>query len=214
MEMQNKGATGTSTQSEIKTLIAERLNKGKQKMEVVDELVHSGMTHQESMQIVEQIYYELKKTVREEEFSGDVLVPALLGGLIAAVIGGAVWGGIVIWTGYEIGYVAWGVGLLCGMGVVMLSQGKRGMPLQLIAVVSSVLGILIGKYMAFFDAVKAVVIQDQGAEAAEAMSMFSLGGIQFFAENITSLASGFDALWMVLAVYTAWSIPKASGLKI
>jgi uncharacterized protein YoaH (UPF0181 family) len=59
--MQNKGTTGTPTQSELKTLIAERLNNGKQKMEVVDELVHSGMTHGESMQIVEQIFYELKK---------------------------------------------------------------------------------------------------------------------------------------------------------
>ena len=96
----------------------------------------------------------------------------------------------------------------------MLSQGKRGMPLQIIAVVASVLGILIGKYVSFFDAVKGIVATERGAEAVETMSMFSMGMIQFFGENITTLASGFDALWIVLAVYTAWSIPKASGLKI
>jgi hypothetical protein len=212
--MQNKGTVATPTQSELKTLIAERLNSGKQKMQVVDELVRSGMTHGESMQIVEQIAYELKKTVREEEFSGEVMLPALLGGLIAAVVSGAIWGGITILTGYEVGYVAIGVGYLCGLGVVMMSKGKRGMPLQMIAIMSSVLGILIGKYIAFFDIFKGVMATEAGAEAVSWMAMFSTGMIQFFASNIASMASGFDLLWIALAVYTAWSIPKASGLKI
>jgi hypothetical protein len=212
--MESQRTMGTLTQEELEVQITEQLASGTNRTDVVRELVQSGMTESEANQAVERIFHELKKTTQEEEFSGEVLLPTLLGGLIAAVIGGAIWGGIAIWTGYEVGYVAWGVGLLCGMGVVMLSQGKRGMPLQMIAVVSSVLGILIGKYMVFFDAVKTVVIQDQGAEAAETMSMFSVGGVQFFAENITSLASGFDLLWIALAVYTAWSIPKASGFKI
>jgi len=212
--MDNKGAAGTQSQEDLEVMITEQLAGGKNRTDVVRNLVQSGMTESEANQAVERIYFQLKKTAQEEEFSGEVIVPALLGGLIAAVLGGAVWGGVAIWTGYEIGYVAWGVGLLCGLGVVMLSQGKRGMPLQVIAVVASVLGILIGKYMSFFDAVKGIVAADQGAEAAGTMSMFSLGMVQFFGENITSLASGFDALWIVLAVYTAWSIPKASGLKI
>ena len=149
-----------------------------------------------------------------EEYTGGVLVPALLGGLIAAVIGGAIWGGIAIWTGFEIGYVAWGVGLLCGFGVVMLSKGQRGMPLQIVAVVSGILGILIGKYMIVHNIVTTVVGQDQGAAAAEAISLFSMDMVSFFAANIGSVAGGFDLLWIALAVFTAWSIPKASGLKI
>lgn len=212
--MDKKGAVGTQTQEEFEAIIMEQLGSGKNRTEVVRELVQSGMTESEANQAVERIYFQMKKTAEEEEFSGEVLPLAVLGGLIAAVLGGAVWGGVAIWTGYEIGYVAWGVGLLCGLGVVMMSQGKRGMPLQIVAVAASVLGILIGKYMSFFDAVKGIVATERGAEAVESMSMFSMGMIQFFGENITSLASGFDALWIVLAVYTAWSIPKASGLKI
>lgn len=150
----------------------------------------------------------------QEEYTGGVLVPALLGGLIAAFIGGAIWGGITIWTGYEIGYVAWGVGLLCGFGVVMMSKGQRGMPLQIVAVISGLLGILIGKYMIVHNIVTTVVAEDQGAAAAEAISLFSLDMVSFFAANIGSVASGFDLLWVALAVFTAWSIPKASGLKI
>ena len=183
-------------------------------MEVVDELVKSGMTHGESMPIVEQVSFELKKAIREEEFSGEVLLPCLLGGLIAAVVSGAIWAGISIWTGYEVGYVAIGVGFLCGLGVMMMSQGKRGMPLQMIAVGASVLGIVIGKYITFFDVFKGMMATEAGTEAISWISMFSMGMIQFFSANITSMASGYDLLWIGLAVYTAWSIPKASGIKI
>jgi hypothetical protein len=205
---------GTLSKEELEAQISEELVGGKNRTDVVRNLVQSGMTESEANQAVERIYFEMKKTAQEEEFSGEVLVPALLGGLIAAVIGGAVWGGIAIWTGYEVGYVAWGIGLLCGLGVVTLSRGKRGMPLQMIAIMASVLGIVIGKYITFFDIFKGVMVQETGAEAISWMSMFSMGMIQFFAANITSMASGFDLLWIALAVYTAWSIPKASGIKI
>ena len=212
--MENKRTMGTQTQEEFEITIMEQFGSGKNRTEVVRELVQSGMTESEATPAVERVFYEMKKTVSEEEYSGEVLFPALLGGLIAAVMGGVIWGGIAIWTGYEIGYVAWGVGLLCGMGVVMMSQGQRGMALQVIAVVASVLGIVIGKYMSFFDSVKGIVAEERGAEAVETMSMFSMEMVQFFGENITAMASGFDLLWIGLAVYTAWSIPKASGLKI
>lgn len=212
--MENTGDTGTQSQEELEDKITEQLGSGKNRTDVVRGLVQSGMTESEATQAVERVFSQMKKTASEEEFSGEVLVPTLLGGLIAAVLGGAIWGGIAIWTGFEIGYVAWGVGLLCGLGVVMMSQGKRGAPLQIIAVVASILGILIGKYMSFFDIVKGIVAEEKGAEAVETMSMFSMEMAQFFGQNLTTMASGFDALWIILAVYTAWSIPKASGLKI
>jgi hypothetical protein len=205
--------TGTQSQAELEGTIAEQLGSGKNRTDVVRGLVQSGMTESEANQAVERIYFQLKKTASDEEFSGSALVPAILGGLLAAIIGGAVWGGIAIFTGYEVGYVALGVGFLCGLGVVLFTGGKKGMPLQMIAVVTSVLGIVIGKYMSFFDAVKGVVAEERGAEAVATMSMFSMEMVQFFGENITAMASGFDALWIILAVYTAWSIPKASGLK-
>ena len=155
----------------------------------------------------------MKNTASAEEFSGGALVTAILGGLLAAIVGGAIWGGVAIYTGSEIGYVALGIGFLCGMGVVMFTGGKKGMPLQMIAIVSSVLGIVIGKYVSFFNVVKGITAEEHGAKAVATMSMFSMEMIQFFGENLTAMASGMDALWIVLAVYMAWSIPKASGLK-
>ena len=119
----------------------------------------------------------------------------------------------MIATGYEIGFVALAVGWLCGMGVVLMSKGQKGVPLQIIAAVASVLGILVGKYISFYDALKTILAQE-GAELSEEISIFSMKMIQFFIDNLSSIAGGFDILWIVLAIVIAWSLPKASGIKL
>jgi hypothetical protein len=35
-----------------------------------------------------------------------------------------------------------------------------------------------------------------------------------FIEDIGSMVSGFDILWIILAVITAWRIPKGLGIKL
>jgi len=212
--MENKGVKGTQSQEDLNGTITEQLESGKSQGAVVRGLVLSGMTESEANQAVERVSSQMKQTAGEEEFSSGALVPAILGGLLAALIGGAIWGGIAIWTGSEIGYVALGVGFLCGTGVVLITGGKKGAPLQAIAVVASLLGIAIGKYVDFFSVVKGITAEERGAEAAATMSLFSVEMVQFFGDSIPAMASGYDALWVVLAVYMAWSIPKASGLKI
>lgn len=52
------------------------------------------------------------------------LVATLIAGGIAAAIGAGIWAGIVMVTGYEIGYVAWGVGLITGIGAVAGAGGQ------------------------------------------------------------------------------------------
>ncbi len=50
---------------------------------------------------------------------------SLLVATLAAVVGAAAWGGITYLTNYEIGYVAWGIGLLVGVGAkIGGSSGK------------------------------------------------------------------------------------------
>lgn len=57
----------------------------------------------------------------------------LLGGGIAGAIGLAVWIGIMVATGYEIGYVAIGVGILIGAGVAITGQKHLNVVSGLIA---------------------------------------------------------------------------------
>lgn len=43
--------------------------------------------------------------------------------------------------------------------------------------------------------------------------MFSLSTVQFFGESAGAFFSGFDALWIILAVGTAWGIPRLQGAE-
>jgi hypothetical protein len=72
---------------------------------------------------------------------------ALVGGGIAAVISGGVWALIAHATGYEIGWIAIGVGFLCGLGVRFLGKGETNL-FRGIGAGSAFFGIILGKLMA------------------------------------------------------------------
>lgn len=145
-------------------------------------------------------------SLREE--GSAVLLRGLVGGLAAAVVGGLAWGLTVSATDYEIGFLAWGIGLLAGAAVVAASGGERGRSLQAVAVLCGALGIVLGKYLAFVDVLKDVVRAEFGAAAAAEVSVFSSRVISFFVEELGVVFSGYDLLWVGLAVVTAWRIPR------
>ena len=51
------------------------------------------------------------------------LTSGILGGAIGAVLGASVWAGVTGVTGYQIGWMAVGVGFLAGFGVRLLGKG-------------------------------------------------------------------------------------------
>lgn len=145
----------SDTQSEKEALeklyafVIEQIKAGSDKSTISQKLVEMGLDAADATQIVETIHAQVVETAKEEQFTVSSLMPAMVGGGLAAVVGGAIWGLIVIATGYVIGFMAWGIGLICGFAVVLFSKGKKGVPLQVIAVLTSVLGIVIGKYFTF-----------------------------------------------------------------
>jgi hypothetical protein len=196
------------------SFVMEEMKAGADKSAISQKLVEMGIDEKTAVQLVETIYNKIAKTAEKERFTFASILPALLGGVMSAVAGGVIWGLIVIATGYEIGYMAWGTGLLCGFAVLLFSKGKRGIPLQTIAVLSSILGIIIGKYFTFFHFFKEAVAKEYGVEAVSRISILSERVIKFFLENAGSIVSGFDILWIALAVITAWRIPKGTGIKL
>jgi hypothetical protein len=71
---------------------------------------------------------------------------ALMVGLVAAVAGGVIWALIVVSTGYEVGWVAWGVGGLVG-GVMAWAAPVRSRALGVRAGVLAAAGLIIGKWL-------------------------------------------------------------------
>lgn len=127
---------------------------------------------------------------------GSKIALPLLGALIVSIIGGALWALIGVWTDSEIGLVAWAIGGLAGFAVAILSGKRVEAAHQVIAVIASLLGILLGKYFL-------VSYLLGGFEGIFNSEMFS-----FFVENIKEFFQGMDILFVVLAILTAWQLPK------
>lgn len=142
----------------------------------------------------------------DPEIGSDTILRALAGGLAAALIGGILWGLIVHFTGYEVGYAAWGMGALCGWSVLMATGKKRGKPIQFISAFSSVIGIVLGKYFAYYAIIRQIYLRDRGAEVAGSLSVFMPDMIRGFLQDAHHLMEGMDILFVIFAVGTAWVI--------
>lgn len=201
--------SGQQTVEKLSAFVMQQLRAGAEIEFVINQLESKGLGRDTATALVEQVHAQLVTQIpMHEEADLASILPAVIGGTLAAVIGGLIWAAIVITTGYEIGYVAWGIGVLAGIGVVLFAKGKKGVHLQIVAVLASVLGMVIGKYGAFFHFLKEAVAEEYGAEAVAQMSLLSLGTMEFFFASIGSMLGGFDFLWILLAVSTAWGIPK------
>ena len=130
--------------------------------------------------------------VRDEGGSSAL---ALLAGLVAALAGALVWGLVAKWTEYEVGIVAWGIGFVTGWAIERAAGGRRSTELQVFAIAAALLGILLGKYLAF-----AFVQQESGLP----FGVLSEDMLTLFRENLGAAFSLFDVLWIGLAVVSAW----------
>jgi hypothetical protein len=69
----------------------------------------------------------------------------LVGGLAGGLIGAAAWMVVVYFTDYELGVVAWGIGVLAGYGVRVVAGGRKGAGPAVVAVVAALLSVGVGK---------------------------------------------------------------------
>lgn len=198
---------------DLVSFVVEQMKINQDKHSIIEKLVEMGVVEQEARQLVEEIEEQATVIVDKEELTVGSLLTAFLGGMVAAVLGGIIWGLIVITTNYEIGFVALGIGALSGYGVLYLARGKKGFALQILAAISSIFGIITGKYIAFHHFFTEMVALEYGEEVASTISIFSIDTITLFTEELSYIVSGFDLLWILLAVATAWKIPQGLGIK-
>jgi hypothetical protein len=189
-------------------LVAQQMRAGTDQETIAAMLEDRGLDRVQARGLVETVYPQLARVAEEERYTGSALGPGIAGGLIAAVVGGFVWGLIVILSEYEIGIAAWGIGFLAGFGVVRFAGGAKGTPLQIVAVVSSLLGIVLGKYISYAYFFKQAVSDRFDVE----ISYFDTEIFRAFRENLGDVFGGFDLIWAGLAVVTAWQLTRPSGV--
>lgn len=124
---------------------------------------------------------------------------AIIFSLIGALVGGTILGLIVIFTDYEIGMIAWLIGLITGYAASTQVKGSNVMNFQIIAVITSLIGIVFGKYVYYSYFLSDYVNGEFG--------MFDSIIFAFFREDFTSLFAFMDIVFILLAIITAWQIP-------
>jgi len=134
---------------------------------------------------------------------------ALAVGLGGALLGAAVWAAIAVVTDLEVGYVAVLVGFLAGLGVKFGAKKKKGVGLQGLAVALSVVGLLVAKYFTF-----AYFLAKMAGEQGVELSYFDSLILQAFPEALPKMLSGFDILWVILAIGAAYKIPAPSKVQV
>ena len=134
----------------------------------------------------------------------DVRLPQTLAvGLLAALAGGAAWGVIVRFTHYEVGYMAWGIGLLVGVAMTRVTP-HRSKTLGAAAASLAVLGLLFGKVFIFASSAgpiaSNILESAESLEAAMARQMYVARELE--PATLDSLDARFaaqdtlsDALW-------------------
>jgi hypothetical protein len=204
--------SGWDVQADILADLRTGANKGS----VIEKYVAAGMPRNTAVQLVDQahgLYLDEQERGRfREQFGATILLPAIVGGILAAVVTGAIWGAVVLGTHRKFGVMAILVGVLCGYGVVIFARGRRGPLLQGVAVFSSMLGILIGKYVTMFHYLRVKLALDFGPEVAARVSLWSPKVIQFFVHNMNAMLTLTDCAFFVIAMLAAWKIPSESDV--
>jgi hypothetical protein len=188
-------------------LTVAELNKGTDRTVLTQKLVDMGVEQAEAGKYITEVQKQLAEVAQAEQMNGTEYLPGTIGGLTGGIIGGVLWGLLTMTTNKEYGMAAIGIGLLAGGGVLLAAGKKKGLPLQVIAAATSVIGILTGKYYTFIAWMNAERAGGGGGPL-QIIDYISLETMQIFFMNMVKLLSGFDALWVVLAVITAWGMLK------
>ena len=119
--------SGQQAVENLSAFVMQQLRAGAEIEFVINQLESKGLGRHTATALVEQVHAQLVTQIPMHE-AADIasILPAVIGGVLAAVIGGLIWAAIAITTGYEIGYVAWAIGGLAGIGVVLFAKGKKG----------------------------------------------------------------------------------------
>lgn len=125
-----------------------------------------------------------------EGMASGSMPKAVIAGSVAAAIGALVWGGIAKATDTEIGWIAIGIGFLCGIAVRAFGKGTSS-PFRVVAAATSVGGIALGKVLAIF-----WILQGEHPEITVAQA----------AQILPQTLGPIDALFVAIAVWQAWKV--------
>jgi hypothetical protein len=137
---------------------------------------------------------------------------AVLGGILAAVLGASAWALMVAVTDHSIGIAAIGLGLLAGQLVAWFTGGERGLFPAAVSAVAVVVALVAGKYAAFAYVIHRDAEGRFGALGGRYYGYLSGHTWDLFHSHLSTEFSAFYILWVGLGITAAWRMvgPKVS----
>lgn len=135
-----------------------------------------------------------------ETIDNSNFVAGAAGGLIASLIGAALWAAITVATQYQIGWMAVGIGFLVGFAIRSMGKGS-GVHFGILGAGLALFGCLVGNYFSIIGFIA----------QAESMSYFQALSVASLAKAPSLLASTFDAMDLLfygIAVYEGFKLSR------
>ena len=108
---QKENITDEEASESLFEYIVEQIRAGVNDTSIIRSLSEMGLSQPDAAEVVESVHADLAVAAEAERATGGSLLVALIAAVGAAILGGVIWGLIIINTGYEIGFMAWGLGL-------------------------------------------------------------------------------------------------------
>jgi hypothetical protein len=119
------------------------------------------------------------------------LALAFLAAALVALLGGLLWAGIVIATGYNIGFLALFIGAATGLAAHRVAGAPVGAFGRVLAGLLAAGAIIVGNYVLFVHDVRTQINPTVGYLNGHAMSVF--------VHDFRTIVHGFDWVWIILA---------------
>ncbi|MYF97675.1 hypothetical protein F4212_00860 [Candidatus Poribacteria bacterium] len=154
------------------------------------------------------------------------VIIAPFGGLIGAVLGGILWAKIIQWTGSNWGFVAVGIGVLAGIGMLLTCsraidphETRHWIMVSIGAALFAIMGIFVGKYLdvrwnAITQMTEQIIAEEPllSEEAATSIAETQYSGSSKW-ELIKERMHWFDLIFAAIAVFAAFYITLNKRLR-
>jgi hypothetical protein len=149
---------------------------------------------------------ELEQAVTAQ--SSDInYVNAGLGALLGGGIGALAWWGFTAMTHWAIGLLAIAIGFLAGHGAVRFAGGKRSAGLQAVSITAALVSYFFATYL-----VNMTFINKGFADRGEAFRLGFPPNLEVLLGVVSANFGLMDLVFLAIAVYEAWKIPKPFAL--
>jgi ribosomal protein L37AE/L43A len=151
--------------------------------------------------------HESSSSTAKKKSSASTLMKGTLFSFIGAMIGAGIWMAIIVGTGLESGYIAWGLGGIAGIGMALGHEDDDGTAAGIIAAVMSIVGILAGKLGAYeYYKSNPASLGIEGLETLDPNELAQFGEFLDQSVSMMDLMSPVDAIFIILAACTAYKL--------